>query len=434
MILKIIYYLLFSGLFFLIYRSLYARMSFHRVNRYSLLLFPPLALLIAFIAPEFQLPWSGEAYFEITLPEVVIEGERLNTITEYSSVPQYWSYIYFSGIALSILYFLSGIILLFRILGQSEAEQHAGSKIYYSNVVKAAFCFGPYVIVPADLKGKKELFLMIEHELQHQKLGHSIDRIYYKIISTLLWFDPFVHFFSKELRQVHEYEVDALIVQDQKIENYAHMLLSSTLGADLAYPEKALSPSPFFNSSLIKSRITMLYQKPSPAWRKTLYLAVLPLIAGMTLFACDKSDEAQVVAVGQELRSEAVSDLSTLDQLPLAPGCDAAADKEVIKACAFQHISQHIAENFEYPELAKKEGVEGRIIVSFVVEEDGSINEVEVMKSIEAESDMMKTAVEQAEVQSVELVGSIPSFKAPARKDGKNIRLRMLIPIQLKLS
>lgn len=177
----------------------------------------------------------------------------------------------------------------------------------------------------------------------------------------------------------------------------------------------------------------MLYQKPSPAWRKNLYLAVLPLIAGMSIIACDKSDEPEVVVVGQELRSEAVSDLSTLDQLPLAPDCDATANKEAIKACAFQHISNHIAENFKYPELAKKENVEGRILISFVVEEDGSINEVEVVKSIEAESDMMKTAVEQAEVQSVELVSSIPNFKAPARKDGKNVRIRMLIPIQLKL-
>ncbi|GEM_PF-1084516 len=447
MILKILYYLLFSGLFYLIYRGLYARMSFHRVNRFTLLLIPPVAASIALVAPEFSLPWQSQVALEITLPEVVIEGERLNNMAKTSRVPTYWTYIYLSGILLSILYFFSGILLLARIIRKSESTLHEGNKIYYSDLVKSAFCFGPYVIVPAKLKGSSELKLMIEHELLHQKLGHSIDRLYYKVISTILWFDPFVHFFSKELRQVHEYEVDAHIIQDQKIENYAHMLLSSTLGADLAYPEKALSPSPFFNSSLIKSRITMLYRNPSPAWRKSFYLSALPIIAAMTLFACNKSEEA--VVEGRELKTEAVSDLNTLDQLPVAPGCDAQAEKESIKSCAFQHISSHIAKNFKYPELAKEIGLQGRIMIAFVIDEGGAVNEVEIVQSmIEGQEgvngepiadqgidqEKIDQAVDQAESEALKLVGSIPSFESGALKDGHPVALRMVIPIQLKLN
>lgn len=159
---------------------------------------------------------------------------------------------------LSILYFISGLWLLFKVLRGSESSRHKGRNISYSPLIKSAFTFGNYILIPENLRNDPKLETLIEHEVIHMQMGHSWDRIYYKILSTALWFDPFIHLFSKELRQVHEFEVDAQLVEENNIENYAHMLLSSTLGADLAYPEKALSPSPFFNSSLIKSRITMM--------------------------------------------------------------------------------------------------------------------------------------------------------------------------------
>ncbi len=451
MIVKVLYYLLFSAIFFLVYRSLYARMSFHRINRWVLLLIPPLSVLIAFIAPEFALNLGQETLLQIQLPEVIIEGERLTISPTYQAVPSLWSIIYFLGIGLSLLYFLSGLYLLYKLLGKASAEDYQGQKIYFSKHIKSAFCFASWVIIPEAQRSQANLDIIIKHELIHQKLGHSLDRIYYKVLTTLLWFDPFIHLFSKEIRQVHEYEVDAFILaEEENIENYAHMLLSSTMGADLAYPEKALSPSPFFNSSLIKSRITMMYKKQSPKWRKGLYLAAIPLLTAMTLFACNKSEEA-TAAVDSNTKTKTVSDLSKLDRLPVAPGCDGEASKEEIKSCAFNHIANHISSNFKYPDLAQEIGMEGRIMVSFVVNEDGKIADVEIARTDitgpegqtngemgetmdNADRAKLSTAAEQAEMQSLELVESLPAFESGAQQDGKAVRLKMVIPIQLKLS
>jgi len=292
---SILYYLLFSSLFYLAFKFLYASYSFHRINRILLLLGAPIALSIALVAPKFDLPWANTQSFSFQLPEILIEGKNLNEqlIVANDSL-LIWQPLYYLGIIASALYFLSGVYYISKLAQQAERHEVLKHKVLTSDKIKNPFCLGRWVFIPSQLLESKDLELIVQHELYHSSLRHHYDRFYFKIISTLLWFDPAVHLMAKELRQVHEFEVDALIVKAESIENYAHMLLSSTLGGDLAYPEKAIAPSPFFNSSLIKTRITMLYQKESPQWKKSIYLAVLPLLATMWLF---RSDHATVFGV-----------------------------------------------------------------------------------------------------------------------------------------
>ncbi|WP_421754540.1 M56 family metallopeptidase [Croceimicrobium sp.] len=432
MILNILYYLLFSGTFYLLYRLLFARLSFHRLNRILLLALPLTALAIALIAPQFSLNLSPENLPVWQLPEIQIEGQRINLQeAAQSQLPPAWSLVYVIGIGLSLIYFASGLFQLWRLLKTSEVQNKESYKLYWSSAISSAFCFGPYIFLPFSFKDREDLHLVLEHEIRHQKMGHVWDRLYYKVLNTLLWFDPFLHALAKELRQVHEYEVDADLVQNQNIEDYAHTLLRSTLGADLKFPEKALAPSPFFNSSLIKSRITMMYSNQSQPWRKALYALVLPLAISMSLFACNKTDDASAAVVTKV--EEKSLDLAEVDELPIAGNCNEESTAEDRKACVFQSISEHIINNFSYPELAKSEGLEGNIYVAFVIEKNGSISEVEVVRSLSTSSEAEETAREQAETQAKSLVASIPSFTAPAKKGREAVRLKMIIPIQLKL-
>tara|TARA_Y100001934_G_C12326587_1_gene762908 strand:+ start:146 stop:1447 length:1302 start_codon:yes stop_codon:yes gene_type:complete len=432
MILSILYYLLFSGLFYLLYRLLFARLSFHRLNRILLLVLPITALAIALIAPNFSLNLSPENLPVWQLPEIQIEGQRIN-LQEAAQIqiPPTWTLIYILGISLSLVYFASGLFQLRRILKASEVQHKESYKLYWTSAISSAFCFGPYIFLPLSFKDREDLHLLIEHEIRHQKMAHVWDRIYYKILNTLLWFDPFLHAMARELRQVHEYEVDANLIQNQNIEDYAHTLLRSTLGADLKFPEKALAPSPFFNSSLIKSRITMMYSNQSQPWRKALYTLLIPMAISMSLFACNKTDDSNTAVVTKV--EEKSLDLAEVDELPIAGSCSEASSAEDRKACVFQSISEHIINNFSYPELAKSEGLEGNIYVAFVIEKNGSISEVEIVRSLSTSSEAEETAREQAETQAKSLVASIPSFTAPAKKDQEAVRLKMIIPIQLKL-
>lgn len=168
----------------------------------------------------------------------------------------------------------------------------------------------------------------------------------------------------------------------------------------------------------------------------------------MILFACNKSESSSSEALK---KVEAVSDISKLDHLPVAPNCESATNKEVIQKCAFQHISNHIASNFKYPDLAQQIGMEGRIMVSFVVNTDGSIDDVEIAQIMISDANESKNgevaqekdprytadlevASEQAEMEALELVKTIPTFDSGAVQNGELVRLKMVVPIQLKLS
>jgi len=435
MILTLLYYLLFSGLFYAVYRLSYARLSFHKINRAALLLLPLTALTVALIAPQFHLPGLAAKLTVLHLPEVIIEGQALNVEgIQGQNLPSTWTIIYLIGILISLSYFGFGLIRLRRLmLAASRAERKDKYRILWSNHIESAFCFAHFIFLPQSLKGHKNLELIIEHEIHHIQLGHVWDRLYYRVLSTLLWFDPFIHAFARELRQIHEFEVDAAILKNQEIENYAHTLLSSTLGADLKFPEKALAPSPFFNSSLIKSRISMMYANQSRPWRKALYAFLIPITLGMTVFACNKADESQTQTEVKE-EQKAVS-LNEIEVLPLSTLCTEDANAEERKACLFQAVSKHIGDNFKYPELAEAEGMEGKILVSFVIKTDGSIGNVEVLRnSLNDETDTEKTAKDQAEVQAISLISSMPAFSSPAIKDGKPVDLKLVIPIKLQLS
>lgn len=432
MILSVLYYLAFSALFYFTYHWAFSKLSFHAINRSLILLLPPLALGIALIAPRFTLGFFQDDLVVWQLPEILIEGQALNlAAVEHSSIPSSFTWLYLAGLLLSLIYFAIGLIHFLIIIRSAQLKPAAKYSILWSDKINAAFCFGSKIFLPKAWQNKPELNLILEHECQHIALGHSWDRLYFRALTTILWFDPFIHAFARELRQVHEYQVDEYLLTNQNIEDYAQTLLSSTLGADLQFPEKALAPSPFFNSSLIKSRITMMYSSKSRPWRKSLYALILPLSLLMVVFACNKNETQE--AKPNPLTKESPVDFSEIDALPITGNCTADSDAEARKDCVFGAITNHILNNFEYPELAKKVGLEGNIYTSFVIEADGSIGEVEVVRSLATSNEEQEQARKEAEEQAVKLISSLPSFEAPAFKEGKAVRLKLIIPINLRL-
>ena len=88
-----------------------------------------------------------------------------------------------------------------------------------------------------------------------------------------------------------------------------------------------------------------------------------------------------------------------------------------------QEILKFIAENTKYPEEAKKNNITGKVIVRFVVEKDCSVSEVEVLKSVDPLLD----------AEAVRVVGTLPKFEKPAKKDGKTVRVYYMLPISFAL-
>lgn len=84
---------------------------------------------------------------------------------------------------------------------------------------------------------------------------------------------------------------------------------------------------------------------------------------------------------------------------------------------------KYIGKNMNYPAQARRMGIEGKVYVQFVVDKDGSLNEVQAIKGIGGGCDE----------EAVRVVKSAPKWK-PGKQRGRPVKVRMVIPITFKLS
>jgi len=110
---------------------------------------------------------------------------------------------------------------------------------------------------------------------------------------------------------------------------------------------------------------------------------------------------------------EAVTDsiYVNVDELPVFKGGDAG-------------LLRYIGENTTYPKDAKEKGIQGKVIVRFVVEKDGTVSNVEVVKGAEATLD----------AAAVKVVESLPKFETPAKVAGSPVKVHFIVPITFKLN
>lgn len=84
---------------------------------------------------------------------------------------------------------------------------------------------------------------------------------------------------------------------------------------------------------------------------------------------------------------------------------------------------KYIMENMKYPKQAMKEGIQGRVAVSFIVEKDGSISDVKPILSVHP----------LLNKEAVRVVKSMPKW-TPGKQNGKPVRVRFNLPIMFKLN
>ena len=83
----------------------------------------------------------------------------------------------------------------------------------------------------------------------------------------------------------------------------------------------------------------------------------------------------------------------------------------------------YLSENIRYPQIAKENKIEGRVIVGFVVEKDGSISNVEVVRSVDPSLDK----------EALRVIKSMPRWK-PGKIRGKPVRVKYTVPVNFKLT
>ena len=99
---------------------------------------------------------------------------------------------------------------------------------------------------------------------------------------------------------------------------------------------------------------------------------------------------------------------SVVEEMPEYPG-------------GMNELAKYLSENIKYPEEAKEIGIGGRVFISFIVEKDGSVNEVSVIRSVDPLVDN----------EAVRVVKTMPKWK-PGKQNGKIVRVSYILPINFQ--
>lgn len=153
------------------------------------------------------------------------------------------------------------------------------TKVGNSPVDTPTFSFFRYLFLsPADRYNE----LIIQHELVHIRQYHSADVLGLALLRALFWACPALWFIDKMLRQVHEFLADREARQPSE---YARFLLEYTFGLQ---PDAITNG--FFNPSLLKQRIQMLFQKATPRWALGKYMLTIPLMLVLMAMTTARKD------------------------------------------------------------------------------------------------------------------------------------------------
>ena len=109
---------------------------------------------------------------------------------------------------------------------------------------------------------------------------------------------------------------------------------------------------------------------------------------------------------------------AVIDEVPVFPGCE---NEDDLRQCFQSKMQEHISKNFQYPEEAQKKGVQGRVNIMFIIDEEGSI--VNIRK---------RGPDKSLEDEAVRIIKLIPQLK-PGIHMGKKVKVPYSIPITFKL-
>ena len=117
----------------------------------------------------------------------------------------------------------------------------------------------------------------------------------------------------------------------------------------------------------------------------------------------------EVIAQPEPPKEEETKIFEVVEQMPSFPGGQAA-------------LFEFLSKNIRYPVVAEENGIQGRVTVQFVVEKDGSVTDVRIMKSVDPSLDK----------EAERVVKSMPKW-IPGKQNGSPVRVNYYVPVVFRL-
>ncbi len=424
-----------SGLFAGLYRTVMHRRTSFRVARIYLVA----SLAVSALIPALDIPVWRVAPIVVSPVVHDLEIPLTGVAPAVVAAPAEWPKIVLWGVwGLGIV--LLGVLTvcqtcrISRVRRRAEIHRADGCSVALSDEVEAPFSFLKTVFIGRGISDGDARQIVL-HEASHIRHRHSHEKIAAEVLKNLQWFNPFAWWTVRLLSEVHEFEADRDVLDGGfTVEEYLPLIFRQTFGY---IPELSVG----LGDSLTKKRFSMMTNKIKLSRYSWLRVAgVLPLAAGMMMLFSFTSRSPEIIyteapAALEAVVVEAVAPVSAEAPVatPVSPSvAPPAQDAEtplyqaevmpVFEGGDINTFRNWAMMRLVYPREAVEKSIDGRVVLKFVIEKDGSLTNIETITS----PSPLLTA------EAVRVLSESPGW-TPGMQEGKPVRVFYVMPLYFAL-
>lgn len=417
------------ALFYAFYRLFFYKDTFFGWRRTALLCFfaisaaVPLLNIQTWITEQKPMAAMVDLYANVVLPEFTVSPQT--TIDWKNMIRKAATFAYWGGVAFLIIRFFIQLAGIIRLACRCRTVRIGGSNIHLLSREGGPFSFFHWIFIYPSSHTEEEFNEILTHEQTHARQWHSIDVIISELVCILCWFNPFAWLMKREIRTNLEYMADARVLEngyDSKAYQYHLLGLSHHKAAATIYNS--------FNVLPLKKRIKMMNKKRTKEIGRTKYLMFLPLAVLLMII----SNIEAVARTTKQLATEVIEAVDT--SMEPTPKAITHTNDSIPEDVIFEVVEvspeftdggmdgliKYLSKNLKYPVEAQKAGIQGRVVVKFVVDKDGSIIQPQIARGIDPALDK----------EAIRMISAMPKWK-PGTQRGKAVKARFTVPVMFKL-
>lgn len=435
------------------YRLTVSRDTFFGLRRLTLWLIYAVALMVPALSLEYwvrdtpTMASMANVYADTFYPVVVVKAQAPSITWMDMLLGIYWA-----GVAILSLRLVWQLFSIIRLAVISRKQEMEGITVHLLRGEGSPFSFFRWVFMYPSTLEDRQLHEVMVHECTHVSGLHSLDTLFSELFSIACWFNPFAWLMKQEVRMNLEYLADESVLSDGNArKSYQYHLLG------LAYrqPKDSTKIANNFNLLPLKKRIKMMNKRRTSEIGKAKYLLFAPLAGALLMVSniesvareiggqvpevaevqqkADQALNADVAVANPKAKAEEAkaAELAKAE----AKASDATAPADTTKNVVYDVtetmpqfpggqgvLMKYLAANIKYPASAVKAKKQGRVIVTFIIQKDGSVAKARIAKSVDPELD----------AEALRIVKAMPNW-TPGTQDGKPVNVKYIIPVNFSL-
>ena len=283
-----------TALFFAAYWVLMRHEKRHQMVRWYLMGTLVLSLLLPAIHLRLAVPQQHIAgnlpgiFSQASLPGMASTASTASTAATADagsvSFAQVFLWVWLTGFAVAATLLAVRVLHLRRRMRALPCREEDGISLTLLDDDTPAFSFGKHIVVGTKSFSEAEVQQLVGHERVHVRQRHTADIMLCELAKVVLWFDPFIYLYARELKRVHEYIADSAMMSADYAKLFYHQV-SGHRYSPLAH---------CFDYRMVHQRIAMMaQQRRHGGWLKP--LAALPIVAMVLLVACSPKSNSPLV-------------------------------------------------------------------------------------------------------------------------------------------